>query len=94
MKKVDAYECDHCAKLIDNKLSCKSHEYRCYFNPRTRSCASCSSLYLVLEKAPGKPKSVMDVQKCKNEIDVSKRKLRTNCNHYVQREKPEVEMDF
>jgi hypothetical protein len=29
-------------KSMLHKDSCKSHEYRCYFNPRTKSCASCS----------------------------------------------------
>ena len=42
MNEIKAFKCSYCAKKIyESKDSCKSHEYRCYFNPRTRSCASC-----------------------------------------------------
>ncbi|MBP7508450.1 MAG: hypothetical protein KA807_11540 [Prolixibacteraceae bacterium] len=41
MEKVIAFQCQYCGKLYNEKSSCKSHEYRCYFNSRTRSCASC-----------------------------------------------------
>lgn len=41
MRQIQAFSCSHCDKIYSKKDSCRSHEYRCYFNPRTRSCASC-----------------------------------------------------
>lgn len=44
MKKIEAYKCNFCKKVYENRSSCKSHEYKCYYNPKTQSCAGCAFL--------------------------------------------------
>ena len=43
MYEVKAYRCSYCSKLHGQKANCKRHEVKCFFNPDTRSCASCDS---------------------------------------------------
>ncbi|KJF45365.1 hypothetical protein [Draconibacterium sediminis] len=43
MKKIEVYECSYCEKRSYKlKASCAAHERKCFFNPVTRSCASCA----------------------------------------------------
>lgn len=32
MKEVRAYKCNYCSKIYENRLTCISYEYRCYYN--------------------------------------------------------------
>ena len=42
MKEVIRYECEFCnSKNYKHKSSCKSHEKKCYANPKTKSCRTC-----------------------------------------------------
>jgi hypothetical protein len=41
MREITAYNCDHCNKIYSIKGQCKAHEKKCYYNPETKSCASC-----------------------------------------------------
>jgi len=81
MKEVPAYKCGYCHKLYDNQYSCKSHEYRCYFNPRTRSCASCA--FLKLEKQVYKFGHTLRYQACLANIPICTEGLRTKCDKYL-----------
>lgn len=42
MREVIAYQCDHCPKYYKHKHNAKRHENSCFFNPETKSCASCA----------------------------------------------------
>lgn len=41
MIKVNAFQCAFCTKIYLSKETCRKHECRCFWNPKTRSCASC-----------------------------------------------------
>jgi hypothetical protein len=41
MREITAYNCDYCNKIYSIKSQCKAHEKKCYYNPDTKSCASC-----------------------------------------------------
>jgi len=79
MESINASKCKYCGKVYKLKSSCKSHEYRCYFNPRTKSCASCRNLeYLDFYYKPGYS---LSVRTCLKNIDIS-RQIRTYCPQY------------
>lgn len=82
MEAITAFKCAHCGKLSKSKESCHSHEYRCYLNPRTKSCASCSSLEISQKEY--KPGYVIDCRVCLAGFDISK-KMKTGCSNYNQR---------
>ena len=84
MKQVLAYKCSHCGKVYENKNSCKAHEYKCYFNPRTRSCASCAFNTISTAKIT-KNNSFIQFPSCLVNIDVSKKGLQTQCCKYLGR---------
>lgn len=84
MKKVDSFKCSYCGKLFDAKDSCRSHEYKCYFNPTTKSCASCA--FLKFDDYQYKPNFSISVRTCMHNKDVT-RKMKTSCeNHYPKAE--------
>jgi len=47
MELLISYKCNCCGKLYVNSETCCRHELRCYNNPDTRSCKSCSYLQKV-----------------------------------------------
>ncbi len=81
MEKVFAYKCQFCNKLYNTPSSCKNHEYRCYFNPKTRSCASCA--FFRYEKQTYKPGHEINFQSCIVNIPIGKKELKTRCNKYL-----------
>ena len=40
MKKIIAYECEFCGKI----LKTKAHGYYCYFDPKHKACVTCNNL--------------------------------------------------
>lgn len=91
MNQIVAFQCQHgrCRKIYDNRKQAKAHEKKCYFNPATRSCASCENFVLSTSSAPEKPLHTITEQKCLKGVDVSHRKLRTACPTYVERQQVE-----
>ena len=47
MHEVLAYHCDYCSKVYNTKKQTKQHEKKCYYNPETKSCASCDFIEMV-----------------------------------------------
>jgi len=41
MKEIKTNQCDYCTKTSFNKGSIRVHEKKCFYNPVTKSCASC-----------------------------------------------------
>lgn len=42
---LTVYQCEHCnKKLYKNKKSCQTHEVKCFYNPKTKSCITCDHL--------------------------------------------------
>ncbi len=79
MKEITAYKCDHCNKTYTYKNSCRSHEYRCYHNPRTKSCISCA----FMDRIPLHKKNyVTDYTACFMNHEIFK-KLKTKCEDYI-----------
>ncbi len=81
MKKVNAYKCAYCKKIYESKSSCRSHEYRCYYNPKNKGCASCA--FLRLEKVEYKPHYTIQFQTCLVNENISRYKLKTMCPNYL-----------
>lgn len=83
METIRAFQCGFCRKIYDNEKGCKSHERKCYYKPSTKSCASCASFGLQMVEI--KPQMFTAVQKCIQDIDVSKYKLKTGCKQYSEK---------
>jgi hypothetical protein len=79
MKLVNSYKCSYCDKLYESKDSCRSHENRCYFNPKTRSCASCA--FLKYDNYEYKTNHSYAVRTCMKGRDVT-RKQKNHCKDY------------
>ncbi len=83
MKETIAYECEFCGKIYKNLASCKSHEYKCYFNPRTRSCASCA-LNRYEEQSVSEGVTRM-TRICLMSVPVEVEGLKTKCRLYQEK---------
>jgi hypothetical protein len=83
MKNVIAYNCGFCGKLYDSPTSCKKHENRCYFNPKTKSCASCA--FLKYETLTYCPNHIISFQSCLNNYPIGNYRLRTKCDKYLDK---------
>lgn len=82
MKQVLSFKCNYCNKIYALKDSCRSHESRCYFNPRTQSCASCRFLkFKDYEYASGHH---VAIRTCLRNYDVT-RKMKTRCSGYLDK---------
>ena len=84
MRETIAYECEHCDKIYKNQSSCRSHEYKCYFNPRTRSCASCA--FNRMENQYIEKGVQYNYVACLANFRVAKNGLKTQCESYLSRE--------
>ena len=76
MDTIISIKCSFCNKLLLNKQSCRTHEYRCYFNPKTKSCAACA--FFIFKETKIKNGSIISYQACMVNIDITK-KLLTGC---------------
>lgn len=45
MKKVTAYKCDFCTEISTSKADMKSHEDKCTFSPKIKSCGTCANFW-------------------------------------------------
>lgn len=43
MKRVTAYKCEFCNKLLNSYSGMKSHEDKCFKNPKSKSCITCKN---------------------------------------------------
>jgi hypothetical protein len=46
MKKITAFECEFCKRILKTKQAMKVHEPKCFKNPVSKSCLTCKSLTL------------------------------------------------
>lgn len=88
MKKVEAFKCAHCTKIYLSKETCRKHESRCFWNPITRSCASCIferyKDYMIGEWG------LTPIRTCLRNHDISA-KLRTACpDHHFKKAKCDI----
>jgi hypothetical protein len=84
MKEIKAFKCEFCGKVYQNERTCKAHEYKCYFNPRTRSCASCAFQKLDYGKII-KANTIFSFPSCQLNINVVKLGLQTKCSKYLDK---------
>lgn len=42
MKKIQAYECEFCKKILRTSSGISKHEVSCFFNPVSKSCVTCA----------------------------------------------------
>lgn len=91
MKKTEAYQCQYCNKLYRAIESCRSHENKCYYNPKTSSCASCA--FFTQQEFPLSRKGHgINLQTCLVNINVLNARLKSKCDKFCERgkEKPEI----
>jgi uncharacterized protein YbdZ (MbtH family) len=105
MREITAYNCDHCNKIYSIKSQCKAHEKKCYYNPETKSCASCIFLRsnCVIAVAPeGELKTNCqdyinehdyEIEELSDLISTHRKKLRTTCQDHINEYDYEME-DF
>ena len=43
MRKIEAFHCDYCRKVLVNGTGMKKHEKNCLKNPANRACSSCGN---------------------------------------------------
>lgn len=79
MKPIEAYKCEFCGKVYELKSSCSSHQNRCYFNPKTRSCASCE--FNVEDREEYKPHHFRVFRSCTMKHPIAQG-LKTKCEDY------------
>ncbi len=80
MECIIAFKCAYCNKIYSNKESCRTHEYKCYFNPKTKSCAGCA--FFLHEEVNYKQGHIACYQACMKNIDITK-KLKTDCDYHL-----------
>jgi|GEM_PF-1505889 len=89
MKPITVYKCDYCGKIYRRKWPCEQHEPKCFYNPATRSCASCqlrNTEYVHnLERGC--------FQLCYKNHDIQTR-FKTNCFDYVEQGTFEITDDI
>ncbi len=61
MEEIKAYHCDYCRKYSISKQYIKKHEANCFYNPETRSCASCNHLKEEKHSRPSNRYTLMPV---------------------------------
>lgn len=44
MKKITAYKCSFCGKILQTRSGMYRHEKKCFYNKQTRSCITCAFL--------------------------------------------------
>lgn len=69
MTTITAYKCDYCKRYGKDKGSILRHETKCYYNPVTMSCGTCTSL-----RGAG-------LNKCHSGVDISEG-LKTVCDKW------------
>lgn len=81
MIEVKAYECEHCCnKVLRTKNGMRSHESKCFFNEKTKSCVTCDYF-------------VGDDRECKAKQDIEV-KLKHNCINWKQQERTEEDIQL
>lgn len=80
MKEVKINQCDFCTKTSFNKGSLKIHEKKCFYNPITRSCATC--LWFSQKHLSGSPTICFAREKYAS-VNEYKSILKTNCIKWI-----------
>jgi len=101
MYEVKAYHCSFCKKHGLTKSNIKKHEFGCFRNPITRSCATCAN-YTQKENDVHSQFSYESTPICLDGIsmfeqasfmdDAPKVKLHTACSKWVERPEDEIEL--
>jgi hypothetical protein len=90
MTKVVRYRCDLCRKYVKSSKEqvLKHEEEKCFFNPITKSCASCSNHHSFLISPGISSPEKYEKKKYGNKCDVYGvlSKLKTQCVHYKTKE--------
>ena len=79
MKIIEAFQCEWCDKVYSNRETEKSHERKCFHNPRTKSCASC--VFLAKKTIEAQRFLPIEFLFCLMNHDITD-KLRTGCPTY------------
>lgn len=91
MREIKAYHCDYCKKYSKSESYMKAHEKECFYNPETKSCATC--------KYYSQKDNIVHIEECiarmstpvctkglsisSFERDRTVLSLRTRCEHHI-----------
>jgi hypothetical protein len=81
MEQITAYKCSFCKKINTNKSTIKTHEKKCFFNPETKSCATCLWFSPLIVESVGPTRCFLG--KVKEVPEGSKMQLNTQCNNWM-----------
>lgn len=84
MKQVMINQCDFCKKVSFHKSNLRQHEKMCFFNPVTRSCATCLWFSPLIVEF-GYPVQCY-LGKIKEVPEGSRMKLNTQCKKWMNKE--------
>lgn len=87
MQTIQAFKCRYCGKVYENSNSCISHEYKCFFNPNTKSCASCA--FKIYQDYCMPNGNFTKIRTCILNVDITG-KLKTKCDKYLNVNDPEA----
>jgi len=79
MEQVNVWKCSFCKKTSFHKGTIRKHERECFYNPETRSCASC----LWFSPIHGIWPLQCFINTTKEIDDNSKQKLETQCKRWI-----------
>jgi hypothetical protein len=98
MKTIEAYECDHCKRVLKTKHGMKQHEGQCYANPESCSCMTCGHFCYDVNFSPrcNDIESPFHDEYLYNEFgeacgDPPHPNFQTNCNFWIEREEKHFE---
>jgi hypothetical protein len=86
MEKITAFECSNCPrpKIYRTAKQAKAHEKKCFYNPETKSCATCLWFSPLIVEF-GFPTQCY-LGKIKEVPEGSKMKLNTKCKKWMNHE--------
>ena len=80
MQEVKTNQCDYCTKTSFNKGSIRVHEKKCFYNPVTKSCATC--LWFSQKHVSG-PTNCLVGESYDLSVNRLKSILRTKCTKWI-----------
>jgi len=84
MKQVMINQCDFCKKVSFHKSNLRQHEKICFFNPETRSCATCIWFSpLIVEVGYPAECYLVEIEEVE---EGTRRKLKTECDKWMDKE--------
>ena len=83
MEQVNVWKCSFCKKTSFHKGTVNKHKRKCFYNPATRSCATCLWFSPLLLGSGYPPNCFKNVFPADSNNTYSKVKLKTQCDQWI-----------